>query len=121
MVLLNPVIGAPINGKQKVALSDKNGMTREVITTPEKVDEFLKQRASLTSLDKKYAMPALFGAALGAVVPVLFKAKAVPEILFGAFFGSLSGLFAKGIQVETKCSKLDQAFLEENLKSNKEE
>jgi hypothetical protein len=121
MVLLNPVIGAPINGKQKVALPDKYGMTREVITTPEKVDEFLKQRAEMVNVDKKYIKPTAIGAALGAVVPVLFKTKSAVGYLFAAAMGGIFGFFAKGAQMLQKCSKLEQAFLEENLKANKEE
>lgn len=111
---IQPIVGIPKDGKQTIALQDKSGVVRQIVSTPEQVDEFLKERQKYLSFNKSYILPSIFGAGIGAVGGYLAKIKSIPELGFLAFFGTACCAFLNACHQYYKCDKADQKFIEQN-------
>jgi len=111
--MLNPVISPVVNGQQKIALQSKDGNVHEVISTPEKVDEFLKKRKNTMSNKLGFGVIGL-GGVLGAIPGMLPKVKSPFITAGGAIFGMFLGLLTCADIADSRKSKLDQQFIDAN-------
>ena len=117
-------VGPAENGKQQVSMYDKQDKVyRTVISTPDKVDEFISDKKANSKKTKKIAgIVALAGTAIGAVAGLLFGNKIIDiDKLGGALAGAAAGLglagLADGVLASInakKNKKVNQEFLNNN-------
>ena len=108
---VQPVVGIPKNGRQIIAIEDKSGVVRQVVSTPEQVDEFLKQRQKYQTFNKYYILPSILGAGAGAATAVFSKMKSIPEIAGFALICSACGAFGNALLQMYRCNNADQKFI----------
>ena len=114
-------VGPVQNGKQSITISDANeNHYQTVISTPEKVDEFVKSYYSISKNDnKKSWLAVLLTGIAGATIGYLSKIKETPimKTELGALFGLCVGAVLSFVIPEFsahKQEKLAQKFLAEN-------
>lgn len=91
----------------------KDGTTRQVISTPEKVDEFLRKRRNNCSVGLIGSLTGL-GGIIGGALSYLSKEKSPVAVAMAAFLGGIMGFFSAACIGESRNYKLDQKFIEAN-------
>jgi hypothetical protein len=116
--MVGPTVCAQDGNKQKIILQSKDRMNHEIITTPEKVDEYVKSRKEILKVDKGIISIVSGSAIAGALISnkVLKDTSAFGAIVLGITTGLL-GLIGCAEYVETKLTKLNDKFIADNSSS----
>ena len=116
-----PKIGLIKNGKQHITIMDKHGVSREYVSTPEKIDEFVK---ASNKLDKDTTrngwISTLSGTALGGVVGWAKCAKkpTTKPILWGCIAGFALGTLIDILFIGGKKADKQDFLAQEFIKNN---
>lgn len=124
-------LGAPVigiknpDGTQTIAVKDRHNVYRTYVSTPEKIDEFIKTtKKGEKSENMKLAGGAILGLAAGIISGIILKKK-IPNTAFdpvvnaclaipiGLLAGALSGPLTSRKKVENTVAKLTEGVPQE--------
>ena len=113
-----PKIGLIQDGKQHITIMDKQGVSREYVSTPEKIDEFVKASNEIDRVTERNGwISTLTGTALGGVIgwAKCAKKSTTKPILWGCVagfaLGSLVDMFFIGGKKADKQDALAKDFI----------